>query len=331
MATFAGTFWFVARAAADESAGRTDPTRVASATESPEHAPVEEDRLSDEAELARIVGLVDAAKYEECAARLSRLLDPQSAHPLAQPQIVETSRIYYATCLMGLGKDEQADEVLRAAIRKNPQMRPPDSLTFPARVVDHFLKVREQLYTELRATEQKAIERAKQEAAAKQKRDNEQWAHTLMLERLARQEVVVEKNSRYVALLPFGVGQFQNGNKTLGWTFLVAETMLGATALTSLSVFSTLNIQAARYEARGQQPSKNVNDRLTNWHLALTGTTYALLGVAALGMVEAEASFVPEVKRIRERPLPKIIDRVSVLPDVAVGPHDVTIGVSGAF
>jgi hypothetical protein len=334
VATFAGTFCFVPRAAADESAAQGASAPVASAAPPVDHAPPEQERLSDEAELARIVGLVDAAKYEECAARLGHLLDPKSPHPLVEPQVIETARIYDATCLMGLGKDEQADEPLRAAIRKNPQMRPPDSLLFPARVVDRFLKVREQLFGELRATEQKAIERARQEAAAKQKRDNEQWEYFITLERIARQEVVIKKNSRLVALVPFGVGQFQNGNKPLGWTLLGAETALAATALTSLGVFSQLNMQAASFEARGQQPSKRVNGRLSNWHFTLTLSTYALLAVGAVGVVEAEASFVPEVRRVRERPLPKFRNErsgVSLLPDVSVGSHDVTLGVRGAF
>jgi hypothetical protein len=334
VATFAGTFCFVPRAAADESAGPAGSAPLATATPPADHAPVEQERLSDEAELARIVGLVDAAKYEECAARLAHLLDPKSPHPLVQPAVVETARIYDATCLMGLGKDEQADEPLRAAIRKNPQMRPPDSLIFPARVVDRFLKVREQLFGELRASEQKAIARARQEAAAKQKHDNEQWAYFITLERIARQEVVIKKNSRFIALVPFGVGQFQNGNNALGGTFLGAETALAATALTSLGVFSQLNMQAASFEARGQQPSKRVNGRLSNWHFTLTLSTYALLAVCALGIVVAEVSFVPELRHVRERSLPKFRSErggVSVLPDVSVGPHDVTLGVRGAF
>jgi hypothetical protein len=334
VATFAGTFWVLAHATADEGTGLHDPPRAASAAHTPDHAPVEEERLSDEAELARVVGLVEAAKYEECAARLSHLLDPASPHPLVDPQIVETARIYHATCLVGLGKDEQADEPLRAAIRKNPQMRAPDSLLFPPRVVDRFLKVREQLYAELRATEQKAIERAQREAAAKQKRDNEQWAHMLSLERLARQEVVVHKNSRYLALVPAGVGQFENGNVPLGFTFLGSEAVLGAAAITSLAVFSNLNTQAARYEARGQAPASDVNGRLTDWHLALTVSTYTLLGVAAVGIVEAQLSFVPEVRHVRERPQPKPPSErtsLSITPDFAVGPRDVTFGVHGAF
>jgi hypothetical protein len=334
VATFAATVCAVSGAAADESAGPAGSAQVANSAPPADHAAAEQERLSDEAELARIVGLVDAAKYEECAARLGHLLDPKSPHPLVQPQIIETARIYDATCLMGLGKDEQADEPLRAAIRKNPQMRPPDSLTFPARVVDRFLKVREQLFGELRATEQIAIERARQEAAAKQKRDNEQWEYFITLERIARQEVVMHTNSRFVALVPLGVGQFQNGNKPLGWTFLGTETALAATALTSLGVFTRLNMQAASFEARGQQPSKRVNGRLSNWHFTLTLSTYALLAVSALGIVEAEASFVPEVRHVRERPLPQLRSPragVSLLPDVSLGPHDVTLGVRGAF
>jgi hypothetical protein len=313
VATFAGVFSFLATAVGQE---------------------VPEERLSDEAELARVVSIVEAAKYEECDARLSKLLDPQGPNPLRKPEVVETARIYHATCLIGLGKDAQADEPLRAAIRKNPQMRAPDSLLFPPRVVDRFLRVREQLYAELRRAEQETIERAQREAKAKQQRDNDQWAKMLLLERLARQEVVVQENSRFVALLPLGVGQFQNGNTTLGFVFLGSEVMLGAAAIASTAVYGTIKQKADRYQAQGLSVAEDVNGRLKDWHQALTLTTYGFLGIAVLGIVEGQISFVPEVKRIRQRLLPKQPKEqaaVSVRPDVSFGPGDVKLGVTGSF
>jgi hypothetical protein len=336
VATFAGTFWFLGHALADEAPGRVEPAHVPGSVSSAhpnEHPPPQEERLSDEAELARVVGLVEAAKYEECAARLSRLLDPKNPHPLTDPQILETALLYHATCLIGLGKSEQADVPLRAAIHKNPQMRPPDSLVFPPRVVDRFLKLREEYYKQLRSADKDAIERAEREAKARQEKESAQWAYMLMLERVAREEVVVEKHSRYLALVPLGVGQFQNGNTALGWTFLGTEVALAAVSLTSVAVFSNIKNQADRYEARGQTPAQDVNTRLQNWHLAITLSTYTLLGVAALGIVEGQLSFVPEVRRVRERPLPKLPKQPALLlaPDVAVGTHDFHVGVRGAF
>jgi hypothetical protein len=311
VATFAGVFWWLAGAAAEEKP---------------------EERLSDEAELARIVSIVEAAKYEECDARLSRLLDPKDPRPLKQPEVVETARIYHATCLIGLGKDEAANEPLRAAVRKNPQMRPPDSLIFPARVVDRFLRVREELYTELRRAQADTVERARREAKAKQQRDNEQWAKMLLLERLARQEVLVQKNSRFIALLPFGAGQFQNGNAPLGWMFLGTEALLGAGTLASTIVYGTIKQKADRLPA--QRVPEDVNNRLSDWHLAMTITSWTWIGVSALGIAEAQLSFVPEVRRVRERPLPKLPTEraaVAVRPEVSFGAGDLKVGVSGTF
>ncbi len=295
---------------------------------------VDDERLSDEAELARVVNLVEAARYEECVARVSRLLDPKAPRPLRQPEIIETVRIYHATCLIGLGKTEAADAPLRDAVRKNPQMRAPDSLIFPPKVIDRFIKVREELYDELRKAERETIERARREAAAKQKQENDRWARMLFLERLARQEVVVQQNSRWVAAIPFGVGQFQNDNKAVGWLFLGSEVALGATAIVSAAVYTHIQAQADTYQRQGRGPDADINQRLDTWYNVLLWTSYGFFGVAALGIAEAQISYVPEVRRIRERPLPKPPSEGLTLrwePTVALGPGDYRLGVRGSF
>jgi hypothetical protein len=289
--------------------------------------------LSDDAELARVVSLVEAAKYDQCATELERLLDPESKRPLKDPAIVETARVYQATCYIGLGRADLADDPLREAIRNNPEMRRPDSLLFPQRVIDLWISVKDGLVNELRAQEQEAIERARKEAAERQRGDNERWAYCLMLERYARQEVIVVKNRRWVAAVPFGVGQFQNGNAPLGWIFLGTEAALGLTALTALNVHSHLQTKADAARERGGSAGADVNERLDDWHLALTLSTYGLLGVAALGIGEAQLSFVPEVRTVQERALPQAPRPalVTVTPRVAGGPGKFELGVAGTF
>jgi hypothetical protein len=294
----------------------------------------EDEELSDEAELARIVGLVGAARYEECSARLKELLDPNGQRPLHDPSVIENARIYHATCLLGLDKPDLADEPLRAAIRTNPQMRAPDSLVFPQKVVDRFLKVREDLYAELRAAERKKIESARKEAREKQRQESEAWALMLLYERLAREEVVVTKNRRWVALVPFGVGQFQNGQPELGWLFFGAETALGITALTSLAVHSHLQAKVDSVLARRVEPDPGVKDRLEDWRLAALLSSYGFLGIATAGILEAQLRFVPEVRVVRERKIPGLKGPhagVTVRPVVAVGNEGAMIGFRGRF
>jgi hypothetical protein len=290
--------------------------------------------LSDDAELARIVSLVEAAKYEECVARLDRLLDANGSRPLKSPDVIETARIYHATCFIGLGKPELADVPLRNAIRANPQMRAPDSLVFPPRVVERFLRVREGLFLELQAAEQAAIANARREAAEKQRRENDERARMLALEQLARQEIVVVENRRWIALLPFGAGQFQNDNRGLGWALLGTELVLGAAALTALGVHTHLQANSAEVLNRQSSVASTENDRARNWFLALRLTTYGFIGTHVLGVAEAQLSFVPQVRTVRTRPLPKLPgdkQALRIVPDVAVGSDAFSLGVRGTF
>ena len=119
----------------------------------------------------------------------------------------------------------------------------------------------------------------------------------------------------------------------LGWIFLGTEAVLGLTALTALNVHSHLQTEADAARERGSSAGPDVNERLDDWHLALTLSTYGLLGVAALGIGEAQLSFVPEVRTVRERALPEAPkpSGVSVTPRVSGGPGKFELGVAGTF
>jgi hypothetical protein len=284
--------------------------------------------LGDEAKLASVVSLYEAGKYAECAGDLSRLLAPDEKNRLREREVIETARIYQAACLIGSGKPEAADEPLRAAIRSNMQMRPPDSLVFPPPVIDRFLRVRQSLYDEIKKAEDQRVDQARKAAEIQAERERAENERVAALERLATSETVIIRNRRWIAWVPFGVGQFQNGNEGLGWVFLTGETALAATALTSLGMQSYLEVEANRLK----NPDNNAV--LRTWNTLLHVSSYAFLGVAALGVAQAHVAFVPQVEQQRYRPLPPQLRRakaVELSPTLAAGSNELFLGVSGRF
>jgi hypothetical protein len=275
--------------------------------------------MSDEAELAQVVGLFEAGKYAQCADQLAMLLGEKSAERLRDPDVIQTARIYHAACLIGSDRPEEADAPLRAAILADPQMKPPDSLVFPPPVVERFLRVRETLHSQIRRSELTRVERARREAEERARREREKDQRVLELEALASQEVLVVRNRRWIALIPFGVGQFQNGNAELGWLFLASEVALGATALTSLAMQTHFTLEAHRL----QNPSNNAV--LKTWNTLLDVSAWGFLAVAAIGITEAQLSPIPSRLRGKETSL------LRVLPNVRTGQGTVVLGVSGMF
>src|SRR6188768_891748 len=297
------------------------------------HGPTvtEAPRLNDAAELARVVGLYEAGKYGECASSLKRLLSSEGPHPFHDPDVIESARTYHAACLIGSGQNQLADEPLRAAIRQNPQMKPPDSLLFPPPVIDRFLRVRETMFDVIRKAEDERVKHAQELAAQQEARAKRERERVAGLERLAQEETQITPRSRWLALVPFGVGQFQNEDKPLGYVFLTSELLLAATTLTTLGVESHLVLATSQLD----KPDPSNNTRNNNWKTALEYSSYAWLGVSLIGIIEAQISFVPEQRTIVKRPLPPALRRESsalrVLPSAVPVQGGAVFGVSGRF
>ncbi|HYQ00106.1 MAG TPA: hypothetical protein VER96_15630 [Polyangiaceae bacterium] len=297
------------------------------------HGPIapEAPRLNDAAELARVVSLYEAGKYGECADSLSHLLNGESAHPFRDPDVIENARIYHAACLIGIGQTKLADEPLRAAIRQNPQMKPPDSLLFPPQVIDRFLRVRQTMFDVIKKAEDDRIKRAQEVAAQQEARAKRERERVAALERLAQQETVSTPHSRWLAMVPFGVGQFQNGDKPLGYVFLTSEVVLAATTLTALGVETHLVLATSQLD----KPDPSNNTRNQNWKTALEYSSYAWIGVSLIGIIEAQISFVPEQRQIKKRDLPPRLrpetSSFRVVPNAAPVNGGAVFGLSGRF
>ncbi len=289
--------------------------------------------LSDEGKLDRVVTLFESGKYAECTTEFKKLLVPEP--DVEDPDILERARTYYAACLMAVGKNGDADEQFRTAIRENPQMQPPDRLVYPAPVVERFLRVRDSMLDEIKKAEEVRIAKAQAAAKAAAERRERERERVARLEKLAAQEVVVTRNRRWIAAVPFGVGQFQNDDTALGYLFLGTEVALGGTALGAMLVRLSLDARA------DDQPPPNNTELNANNATAQDVLEFSAWGfgiVAAAGIVEAQLSFEREVRHVRTRKLPKDLkgsssdkNDVSLRPSALPTAGGLQLGVIGRF
>jgi hypothetical protein len=155
--------------------------------------------------------------------------------PLVYPDVRLESEgeVVQAHRMLGVASLFENDpEAARREFRKLLELRPDyrfDPLLDPPRVVDFFNLVVKEEEAELAAIEAKRRQR-EEELLARQRRE---------AERLRAQQAVVlryDHHSYAVNFIPFGAGQFQNGQRRKGWFFLGAE--LGLAGV-SIAAFAT--------------------------------------------------------------------------------------------
>ena len=289
--------------------------------------------LSDQTELARVVTLYDAGKYAECVKEFATLIGGQP-RKIDDPEVLERARIYYAACLIGNGQVADSEEQMRKAIRQNPLMRPPDSLVFPGTVIDRFFRVRDSLVDEIKRAEAKELQKQRAAAAAASRRAAAEKRRVERLEALASREVVVNKNERWVAAIPFGVGQFQNRDPWLGYLFLGSEVILAGTALGATVIQLDLN---ARADDDPPPDPDDLNPKSQAAYQTMLITSWGFLGVATIGVLQAQLAYVPEFRDTVKKPLSPDLRRppekpaISFVPVAAPTPGGGTLGVVGRF
>jgi hypothetical protein len=142
-------------------------------------------------------------------------------------EIVQTHRMLGVASLF-----ENKPEDARREFRKLLELRPDyrfDPLLDPPRVVDFFNLLVKDDEAELAVIDGKR-KRREQELAVRRQKESE---------RLRTQQAVVvryERHSFAANFIPFGAGQFQNGQRRKGWLFFGAEAALGGA---SVAAFAT--------------------------------------------------------------------------------------------
>ena len=150
--------------------------------------------------------------------------------PLLYPDIRLDSEgdVVQAHRMLGVAHlfENQPDEAKRE-FRKLLELRPDyhfDPLLDPPRVVEFFNGVRKEEENEIAALE---VARKKRDDALAARRQQEADARCTALTRV----VTETRHSYAVNFIPFGAGQFQNGQRRKGWAFLSIEAALGAVSL----------------------------------------------------------------------------------------------------
>jgi hypothetical protein len=247
------------------------------------------------AEFERGEAAYDRAEYARAIEILRPLLYPE-IRLQTEGQVAKAHRMLGVAHLFEKQNDLAAQE-----FRKFLQLRPEykfDVLLDPPQVVDFFNGVARDYEAELAR-----IDARRKEAQREEKRQRDELA------RVRNGPTVVEKrfarNSFSINFIPFGAGQFQNGQRRKGWAFMLSESALAGV---SVAAFVT---NFATYGFRPRLPCQTpmmgvptmvpcIKDRtnerrsrlLTDVQLVSGGLFFA---VAAWGIADAILNFKPEV------------------------------------
>lgn len=281
-------------------------------------APVAQASELDQFQNARAA--YDSLNYELAVDLFSGLLAEASVND-RRPLVIE-SRKYLAASYLFVGRTADADRELRLLLTVEPDYVI-DPLAFPAEVQRAFARVKADM-DERRAAD--AARRAAEEAASRHARERAESVERERLERLielARTERFVTERSRLLALIPFGVGQYQNGHDGLGLVLAVTEGVLLAGSITAFAFHENL---------RDQVPA---DDKYDDARLAEAASRYinqigfGLFAVVAItGIVDAQLRFRESRVVELRRPLPPDLENIDKSPRISLGPGPTPLSLS---
>lgn len=232
---------------------------------------------------------------------------------LTNRSLLLESKKYLGASYLFLGKLQLAEAEFERLLRMDPQYIL-DPLAFPGEVQRLFAGVKSRLDAERRTAEveqKREQERLQKLESDKQGAERRRWGQ---LTEMAETERVQEVHSRWVALMPFGIGQLQNGNGDLAAVLAVSEGSLLVVSFVSWIVHENL---------RGQQPGLNERDEFSLTERVSRYTNQVSLGlfgaVALTGIIDAQLRFQENVWSERKRQLPAELKE----------PPTVSLGVGG--
>jgi hypothetical protein len=257
-----------------------------------------------------------AGEFAQAAVQLRRLV---GVEPVAvRQELIEPARKYYAAALFSMGQRPQAEQVIEAILRDNPDALLSPALFSPP-LQSLFYDVRQRMLPVLNAIRD---ERRDAQTQANARR----IAQQALLRELATREVVALTYSPATIIIPFGGAQFVQGNYGAGAAFLSAELVLGGIAIGSAAACGPLvrdlgSVEPALWNTgcidghplRREYPLRVALE-------VINATSWALFGATMVGgLVHAIVTFRPERREVRTRPAPRGFDqiRLAVAPSVA--------------
>jgi hypothetical protein len=257
------------------------------------------------ADLEKAHNAYAAHKYDDAETRLRALLDAKVSE-LRDPENIADARMYLGATLLAEKKNDEAAATFEQLLLEKDDYQP-DPLRVSLEAIDALVDARSRLRDRLAAVQAARALKAQEEKAKLEAERQKQALRLAMLEKLATTETVIERHSRWIALVPFGAGQFQNGQTVEGWLFLASEAMLAAGGAVAAGLSTYYSGRATdTYNARVFATASTYRDAA--YWAAITGDALAggLLLVGIAGIVHAQATFVPEKRETRPRAIPPL-------------------------
>lgn len=257
----------------------------------------------------------DAGDYARAVTLFEELVGGATPRLESEALVLE-SRKYLGAAYLFVGRANAAEAQFELLLAADPTYEL-DPAAFPVEVIELFSSVRADLVERVRCEEERAAEVSRREYERERIR---------ALVAFAEEEVEIEvENSRWLAALPFGVGQFQNGDDGLGAFFLVTEGLVALSLVGTLA--ADLHVLAlVQADPRGGFVGSGEAGRavfgleIANW------TAIGLFGVLVVaGITEAELTFHP-TRRVRHRRVvpPGLLEGV----ELGVGPGGLSLRVA---
>ena len=240
--------------------------------------------------------------YAKAARGLESLVGgvvPRARNPVVRLE----ARKYLGATYLFLGKNDAAREQFRLLLEEDPDYDI-DPVAFPEAVVATFQEVQKKVQAEQARREATDAARRKRERAGELEELIRQQQRIQALEELARTETVKKVNSRWIAALPFGIGQFQNENRRLGIMFAVTESAFLAASIATFIGHNSLRDENPAPSELGRARRVERALRIGNWV-----SVGAFLSFAVAGVVEAQVRFKPEITTTRRRELPDELEQ----------------------
>jgi tetratricopeptide (TPR) repeat protein len=273
-------------------------------------------RANDFEEFESARSAYEAQDYAR-AASLFETLAGGDTPQLTNRSLVLESKKYLGAAYLFLGKLPAAEQEFERLLRLDPQYML-DPLGFPEEVQRLFARVKTRLDAERKLAEDEKRHEDERVRSAQSQLAAQEQARWARLTQLAQIETVHEERSRWIALLPFGIGQFQNGHASLGAVLAVSEGSLFAIAFVSWVVHENLRGQTP---AQNERNEFNLTERVTRYTNQIS---LALFGVLAVtGVLDAQVRFQGSRDYERKRTLPPELGG----PQLSIGPGSATLTV----
>ncbi|QQR90474.1 MAG: hypothetical protein IPJ88_01640 [Myxococcales bacterium] len=197
------------------------------------------------------------------------------------------SRKYLGASYLFEKRRKEAAAQFRRLLLEDPSYRL-DPLSFPEEVIKVFSAVRDEVLAQRDAEIDKSKVKSDSNEAPKATIELSQAKRMQALIDLAETERVEQENSRWIAMLPFGIGQFQNGHDGLGMVLAVSQAALAVVSLVSFFVYQTIDVPTKLVGQNTGSDREAAQSAEQAWYYTNLVATSLFAGVAVAGIVDAQ-------------------------------------------